>query len=360
MIDRNSPEPLYLQIKNDIVAQIENGTIRIGDKLKSENEMMQYYNVGRVTIRSALSALAVTGCLKKEQGLGTFCIAKPNAVNSGNIDALLNCGDTYLVPFLLAGINGVLEKENYDLRIHDTRDSYDTIGFILQNILERGTDGVILQFPNTETDTAFPEKLLTLVQQLNIPMVSLFGRSGCGSVSLRIDDRYGAKVAAQYLLDCGHRRILGLFPQEDYGVDDRYNSVKSVIERYPDAIFHDLRTNRIEEDADEMIRLIHRQMITAVICYNDFHAVQCMHILQERGFRIPEDISLIGFDDSTLSTSAVPQLTTISHPKDHMGSDAARTLLQQIQGTITGPVETIYRPELVIRQSVAEIADRMI
>ena len=221
--------------------------------------------------------------------------------------------------------------------------------------MERGTDGVILQHPHKEKDVVLSLPSLEVFQQLNIPVVSVCCSLPGEFVSLQIDDCYGAKIAAQYLLDCGHRRILGLFPEEDYGVDDRLRSIATVIEKQPDAMFHILRTREIAQNADEIIRISHRQRISAVICYNDFYAVQCMHILQEHGARIPEDISILGFDDTTLSTSAVPQLTTISHPKDHMGNDAARTLLQLINGTISSASRTIYRPELVIRQSVLDL-----
>ena len=72
MIDRNSFDPLYVQVKNHITSAIESGEIKIGDKLMSENEMLKFYGVGRVTIRNALSELVAEGCLRKEQGLGTF------------------------------------------------------------------------------------------------------------------------------------------------------------------------------------------------------------------------------------------------------------------------------------------------
>ena len=354
MIDRTGSEPLYLQVKNDIIAQIENGTIKIGDKLMSENEMMQHYNVGRVTIRNALSELAVLGCLKKEQGLGTFCVAKPTVAKRLNIDVILSCADTYLVPFLLSGINRELEKDGCNLLLHDSKNSCQCIETILQKILERGTNGLILQYTNADDDCGSSLPSLELFKQLGIPVVSVCGEMAAGIATLAIDDRYGAKVAAQYLLDCGHRRILGLFPVEDYGAEKRYSSIANTIEKQPEAIFHVMRTANLTHSADEIARVVHRQRISAVICYNDFYAVQCMHILQEHGFRIPEDISIIGFDDTTLSTSAVPQLTTISHPKDHMGRDAARTLLQLISGSISGSSKTTYRPELVIRQSVLE------
>ena len=64
MVDRNSYEPVYRQIIRDIEEQILNGTIKIGDKLMSETEMLKHYNCGRTTIRNALSELVLSGCLK--------------------------------------------------------------------------------------------------------------------------------------------------------------------------------------------------------------------------------------------------------------------------------------------------------
>ena len=65
MIDRSSFEPLYIQVKNDIIADIKNGKICVGDKLMSENEMLRYYGVGRMTIRAALSELMTEKLVKK-------------------------------------------------------------------------------------------------------------------------------------------------------------------------------------------------------------------------------------------------------------------------------------------------------
>lgn len=171
-----------------------------------------------------------------------------------------------------------------------------------------------------------------------------------------IDDYYGAKVAAQYILDCGHKRVLALLPEADFGAKERCRGIKNVMDRQKDATLFLLYSEHVSSDANRILHAIQEHRISAVICYNDFYAVQCMHILQENGYRVPEDISLIGFDDSTLSTSAVPQLTTISHPKDHMGSDAARTILLWIRGSMTKSAKTIYRPELVIRQSVLDMS----
>lgn len=77
MIDRKSFEPMYQQIKRDIEQQILSGQIKIGDKLMSETEMLEHYHVARMTVRAALTELVNNGCLAKERGRGTFCVALP-------------------------------------------------------------------------------------------------------------------------------------------------------------------------------------------------------------------------------------------------------------------------------------------
>ena len=357
MIKRNSEMPLYLQVKNDIIDRINSGRIKIGDKLMSENEMIEYYGVGRVTIRAALNELTTNGCLKKEHGRGTFCIAVPNCTKRMNIDVILNCNDTYLIPFLLSGINSVLEKENCNMLLHDSKNSPQTISRIMNSIYVRGTDGIIMQSAQS-SQNFFPEQLTELCKQFSVPIVSVCGSIPGVCANLMIDDSYGSKIAAQYVLDCGHTRILGLYPKDDFGADVRINSVMKTVGKQENAEISILLSKEISEDAAKLLQIVREKKITAIICYNDFFAVQCMHVLQENGFSIPEDISLIGFDDSSLSTSCLPQLTTISHPKDHMGSDAARSILLRINNKLSGYSKTTYRPELVIRQSVLDISEK--
>lgn len=122
MVDRSSFEPLYQQIKRDIEEQILDGRIKVGDKLMSETEMLNHYHCGRTTIRNALSELVLSGCLRKEQGFGTFCAALPKRDVPKNIHVLLNTADTYFIPYLLSGISRVLNERNCSLILHDTLD----------------------------------------------------------------------------------------------------------------------------------------------------------------------------------------------------------------------------------------------
>ena len=354
MIEKNSFEPLYLQVKKDLMDQIEDGRIKVGDKLPSENEMMVLYGVSRMTVRSALSELVQEGCVRKEQGAGSFCIAVPEKIKHINVDVMMNYGDTFFVPYLINGINSILETENASLIIHDTKDSMQGIIDCMNDALKHGTDGVIFQLCHVQENKQELRKVLEQFRQKNIPTVAI-----CGDVpdseanSLNIDDYYGACAAASYMLECGHKKVLGLFSLPEYGAGERWRGVRETLGRSK-------KTSLFVENTDgnymdRVLDTIKKEKITGIICHNDIIAVNCMHVLQENGFRIPEDVSIIGYDDLDISMSTNPQLTTISHPKDHMGRDAAKILLLHIRGVNTQRTDYIYRPELVIRQSVMKI-----
>lgn len=353
MIDRMSFEPLYLQVKNDIIAMIEDGRIQIGDKLMSENEMLQYYGVGRMTIRSALAELVSEGCIKKEQGLGSFCIAYPQKRRL-NIDVLVDNTSIYFTPYVLKGISHVLEQNGCNLLLHDTKNSALQIKQQLDKILESGSDGVLLQ-PNTVDDPDVD--LLPVLEKfraMSIPVVLVCGiidHANCSSLS--IDDDYGARIAAQYLLESGHRRILGIFNNQQYGTAIRCQSFLDTMAQQPDARPYLIQNH--EAYVDEMLHDIREEGVTAIQCCNDVVAVECLCLLNENGISVPDDVSLVGYDNISMALKTTPQLTTVSHPKDHLGSDAAQTLLQQIQSKQTAANSVVYRPDLVIRQSVRKI-----
>ena len=354
MVDRNSMEPLYVQVKNHIITSIENGTLKIGDKLMSENEMLKFYGVGRVTIRNALSELVSEGCLRKEQGLGTFVMAYPKKAKRLNIDVLLDAGDTYFVPaYMLKGISPVLEQNNCNLLMHDTKHDGRHIVELLNDILDRGTDGVLLAPVQGHYAQTEMEAVLEKFRRADIPVVAILGTMPLEHViSLTIDDRYGTEIATRYLLECGHRKILGLFHEKDRDPTRRAQGFRNAFRGVGDAEIYEI-TNA--DWSAEVLELVRSGKITAIQCYNDHVAVECLRLLVENGIRVPQDISLIGFDDTEIAQNSIPRLTSMNHPKDQLGRAAAEAVLRKIHH----PQETIesvtYRPGLVIRQSVRDL-----
>ena len=100
-------------------------------------------------------------------------------------------------------------------------------------------------------------------------------------------------------------------------------------------------------------RLLQRTRdFTALFAYNDLSAIGALRALRDFGLRVPEDVSVIGFDDINSAAFQIPSLTTIRQPLDKMGAIAGEVLLQRIQGG-PNPVEIMIDPELIIRESTA-------
>ena len=351
MIDRTSYEPMYHQIKCDIEEQILDGRIKIGDKLMSEAEMIRHYQVGRVTIRNALAELVANGCLRKEQGLGTFCVALPKRGEQRNIDVMLNTVDTYFTPYFLSGIGRVLNARGYNLILHDTRDTMDSIAQILMQLLDRGTDGIILQ-PYTGNQKVLPEcaDAIRLCAERKVPLITIDGQFvGLESSCILNDDEQGCYLAAQHLIRMGHKDILGLFRNRRRDSSLRTAGFCRAIEEAG------LPVRILDADtapAEEWVRMIREEAVTGIVCYNDYLAVECYHCFDKYGIQVGKDVSVIGFDDTELSSTSIPRITTVSHPKDIMGEQAAMYLTDWIEGKTEPPYHHVFQPKLVSRESV--------
>ena len=92
---------------------------------------------------------------------------------------------------------------------------------------------------------------------------------------------------------------------------------------------------------------------TALFAYNDISAIGAMRAFQEAGLRIPQDVSVVGFDDISLASFSIPALTTVRQPLLKMGRNAAQTLLDRIEDRAPFVSEIAVEPELVIRSSTA-------
>jgi DNA-binding LacI/PurR family transcriptional regulator len=99
---------------------------------------------------------------------------------------------------------------------------------------------------------------------------------------------------------------------------------------------------------------------TALVCYNDIAAIGAMRAIRDYGMRVPEDISIVGFDDIQSAAFQNPSLTTIRQPLHHMGTVAARILLQRVRRQAMYPHMMPIKPELVIRESTCPPQGRVI
>jgi LacI family transcriptional regulator len=93
---------------------------------------------------------------------------------------------------------------------------------------------------------------------------------------------------------------------------------------------------------------------TALFAFNDISAIGAMAAFRDAGLKVPEDVSVVGFDDIQAAAYVTPQLTTVRQPLHHMGELAAKELLHRIEHGNTEPAEILVKPELIIRESTAQ------
>jgi len=223
-------------------------------------------------------------------------------------------------------------------------------------LLEEVVDGVIVV-------GAFLEETITDIHHRagsNIVLVDGYTPDQFAFNSILIDNRQGTATAISHLIEHGHRKI-GLIGSK---VDD-YPSIARRREAYLRTLEkHNIQETFIEESTlkfpvayDATIRLMKKHPdITAIFACNDEIAVRAIiPALQSLNYRVPEDVSLIGFDDTDIASTSNPALTTIHVDRELMGVLSVQRLMEQVENPKRSPVKTIVATQLVARDSVKRV-----
>lgn len=175
--------------------------------------------------------------------------------------------------------------------------------------------------------------------------------------NIRVDYRRGIEKLVDYLHSLGHRRVGFLGHHAVLGpINERMKAVLDAVSRIPDL---EVRT-AADADTLEGGRQATRSLLstgfgpTALICVNDVTAVGALRELRDRGLRVPEDISVTGFDNVKLSEFCYPALTTLHIPRDRIGHIIANFLLNNPEHA--SAAEMVISPELVLRDSTGPAA----
>ncbi|HXG66171.1 MAG TPA: LacI family DNA-binding transcriptional regulator [Blastocatellia bacterium] len=252
---------------------------------------------------------------------------------------------------VLSGVEDYLIQEGYFYIVASHRHKPKLLDRYPDLLLERSIEGLIA------VDT--PQR-----RRPSLPVVSVSGHDDVeGVTNIALNHERAALLALRHLLDLGHRRIAVIKGQHfSSDTEVRWNSIRDA------AIELGIRIDRalvaqLEGDSPspEVGYIAAKKLLaagkpfTALFAFNDISAIGAIRAFREAGLRVPEDVSVIGFDDVHAAAFHNPALTTIRQPLWQMGKLAAETLLQRIAA---GPAAAYPRvlqvePELVIRQSTA-------
>lgn len=225
--------------------------------------------------------------------------------------------------------------------------------------------GGIIVYPLFDSETDLTH--LFDLKRRNIPFVLLERVRGLRASRVDVDNSTACRDAVQYLIGLGHERIIH-FAGPEYSMhgDERAEGFRQA---YFDAhlLFRPeliVRSGaRLEEGyragKEYFSALNPKNAPTAVLCYNDLVAIGLMRALRELGFRVPEDISVIGFDDIEMSRYVDVPLTTMRVPKERIGRSAVEMLIRQMESRGDYIIEhETMQAELIRRASTAHVADR--
>jgi LacI family transcriptional regulator len=255
---------------------------------------------------------------------------------------------------VLAGVEAYLMEEGYFYLTASHQRKPDLIEEYSNLLVDRSVEGFIL------IDTV-------LKHGMKLPVVSVAGhRKIEGVTDVVLDQRRAAELTLRHLFQLGHRKIAFMRGgSHSSDADDRWECLMAEARELklevPPALTIQLRSLVSTPElgygpASEL--LAGGAPFTALVCFDDLAAIGAIRAFMDHGLRVPEDVSVIGFDDIQSASYHNPSLTTIRQPLKQMGLTAARILLQRIRGEEAIPNSVSILPELVIRESTCPPSSR--
>ncbi|MDY0393520.1 GntR family transcriptional regulator [Virgibacillus halophilus] len=356
-------KPKYQVIIDDIKSNILSGNYNEGDRIPTETAMLEQYEVSRHTVRRAIAQLASEGFLRSEKGSGTYVSSQYQAKSSGTankktIGVITTYISDYIFPSIIRGIESRLNANNYSLLLASTNNDVDQEKKALETMLSYGVDGLIIEptksnlyNPNIAYYLSFKEQNVpfTMInayyEELEVPFFCL-------------DDVQSGYLATKELISKGHKQI-GLLTKTDdlqgkYRMKGYIKALGEAKLRFqPGQVFSfsteskpDLYTNL------KSFLMENREELTGLVCYNDQVGLEVTKVCKHLDISIPDELSIIGQDNSYMAKNANIKLTTLTHPQEQMGRDAADWIIKKLQGKKNLPNETYYQPLFVEGETV--------
>ncbi|MBB6672491.1 GntR family transcriptional regulator [Cohnella nanjingensis] len=334
--------PMYQYVINDIKRKIEAGELKPHDPLPSQIDLAKAYGTSEITSRRALSDLVQEGYVYRIRGKGSFiqenpAFAEAKPIRSIYLAHLNHTIEGFNHPFfsnMFDGINTVCEENGIDFHLWD-------IG--PDNVLPNDPHAGIILLTSTANDSFDPSRL-TVWQQENRRMVTVhFYYPHLGIPYVIVDNLTGGYLATQHLLSLGHRRI---------GIIITGNSILEVNQEFslrlqgyrlalsqhqipfdPDLIAcvsgFDERAEMGEEGFRRLMAL--DEPPTAIFATSDYKAFGAIDEARKRGMKVPEEISIMGYDDVKVSAYSYPTLSTVNQNTHKLGERAAEILLFEMK-----------------------------
>ncbi|MBZ0302184.1 MAG: GntR family transcriptional regulator [Anaerolineae bacterium] len=356
LLDRSPEAPhLHVQVALILKERIRSGVWPDGTSLPSEKDLCAEFEVARGTIRQALHTLESEGYLRREQGRGTFV-----HLNAFTSDEMSSRRLAFVVPYvrdstvptILIGFQQVAEDAGFSVIFNHVNNDVQQQERVIRKLIDEHVSGIALYPVDSET--------ISVIETLNnsgFPIVLIDRYLRSLSTDYVMTDHFGGAIrGTQYLFDQGHRRVgFATWLSPAVSMEHRYLGYRQV-----------LSERGIPLDERLVCRVEGYPMIdlsplcdylsgpdrpTAVFAANDQIAIGLYRAAASLSLRVPDDLSVLGFDNLDLSAHLDPPLTTLAQPFLKIGQTAADLLLRRVRGEQGYFDQITLPPELIIRKS---------
>jgi DNA-binding LacI/PurR family transcriptional regulator len=379
MIDKNSPEPFHLQLYKTLKRIIIKHRLEAGYALPSERQLSNTFELNRNTVHRAYQTLQDEGFVSSRPGSrGLFISEDAKSLYQPSfpcIGILLTCSfSDFISKGNKLGMNylsGVIDRAN-ELNHSTMIVNLPHLATSKEKVLEWRNDLIsrlcgIIYFGDRgiENDFAFE----SLVTYKNLPQVFVSAHSAHTNVSNVVADvRSGGMAAAELLRENGHRKIGMILPalgiERDWGFINISHERQHVMKKCFESCGIQVKPEWITRECNDLTAITQQLDLilrssdapSAFWCQNDFTALCALDYFKAHNIRIPEDISLFGFDDIEEAAQSNPPLTSIRTGTYTIGRNAIDLVIDLFENGRPGESRTIKVPtSLSCRQSISKV-----
>ncbi|MCD8879425.1 GntR family transcriptional regulator [Staphylococcus kloosii] len=344
-------KPKYQIVADEIKEKIINKNYHIGMLLPTEKQFQDRYNLSRYTIRQAMDLLVSEGYIKKKKGSGSFVSNKYLSSNQDKslkkIGVIVTYLSEYIFPNIIRGIEKELKKQGYSLILASTNNNHEDEKQCLEMMLNQGVSGLIVE--PTKSNVYNPNlSYYPLFKQRDIPILMINANyEELNLPYIAIDDVKSGYLATQYLIDQGHEKIALITKIDDnqgkLRMKGYFNAFEQNDKLFNGEYIYTYNTESRQKVIEQIVEHISNRNISvsALVCYNDEIAYDIIHQMRQCNVNIPQDISIVGEDNSILSRLKELNLTTTAHPQELLGTKAANLIIEAIEQ------EKVLKSELI-------------
>ncbi len=360
-------ETVYKRLKDTIVREIKNKSLKPDDPILSERLLSEKFGISRISVRKALKELIDEGYLYTVPGKGTFVKGVSSSIRTRN-EKTFNLGYIFWggdrsiinIPYfahIVAGAERTARKHDYHLLISNFEPAKNITNAV-PTIIEQGkVDGAIIEGIFIDTYRELNKVMPTVI-------ISNFLYRGEQSIE-RIDDvdyvaannETAALRLMEYLYLLGHRDIGFIMGNPCHSsFRERLNGFYLGVEHFKMNTCPEWIVKNATHGSTAFKKIFnHRERPTGIVACNDFFAVEILEYCQKHGIKVPDEVSVVGFDDIDSAPWSQPPLTTVRVLTEEMGEKAAKRLIEKINEPDSMPTTTLIGTELVKRESCTQV-----